>query len=178
MNNGEEQQGGAALPAGCEEPLRRALTTLRRDTMAQCVLLTDREGRVVAEAGSARGTPLRAVLPVLTEEVALTARLAGAWGEPAALGLHHFQGGQTEVYTASAADFPLLLVVATSQRPVAYSGVVWLFVRRAVQELRWILRGEGGQPLLGLTPAQAHALGLFSDEVLGETEEGGGGHTP
>jgi|YNPNPStandDraft_1061719.scaffolds.fasta_scaffold39732_3 hypothetical protein len=146
--------------------------------MAQCVLLTDREGHVVAEAGSARGTPLQAVLPVLTEEVTLTARLAEAWGEPSVLGLHHFQGGQAEVYTASAADLPFLLVVVTWQRPVAYSGVVWLFVRRAMQELRWILRGDGGQPLLGLTPAQAHALGLFSDEVLGETEGEGGGRTP
>lgn len=167
------------------EALQRALAALRRDTSAQCVFLTDRQGGVIAEAGDVREALLDTVLPILAEEVSIAAQLGQVWDDVPVLSLHHYEGGQYEVYAAAAADLPFLLVTLTWQRSPAYSAVIWLFVRRTVQELRGLLRAEGrisaearsdgsaeGEAEAisfgGLTQAQARALGLLSEETVKE----------
>jgi hypothetical protein len=162
------------------------LAALRRDTNAQCVFLIDREGGVLAEVGNVREDLLDEVLSTLAEEVSIAARLGRIWNDGAVLSLHHYEGGQYEVYAAAAADIPFLLVALTWQRAPAYSAVIWLFVRRTVQELRGLLRAEGrvarrtglGAGSLDeqleatsfgrLTQAQARALGLLSGEPVEE----------
>jgi hypothetical protein len=171
----ESRRDRQSLPPERAEILQRLLTALRRDTLAQCVLLVDAEGRVVAEAGGTREVLVDGVLPVLAEEISVVVRLGERWGVSAVLGLHHYEGERVEIYVASAADVPFLLVVVTERRPPARSGVIWLFVRRVVQELRWALPGEGDplagsavRPAGGLTAAQAQALGLMTDGAPGE----------
>ncbi len=174
MSANDKRRGGVLLPPERAEALQRVLTALRRDTIAQCVLLADEDGRLVAEAGSARETLLDGVLPILAEEISVVARLGQKWNKGAVLSLHHYEGGQYEIYAASAADTPFVLVAVTWQRPPAYSGVIWLFVRRTMQELRWILRDDDGLAaeavsVGGLTAAQAQALGLLAERAVKET---------
>ncbi len=155
--------------------LQRALTALRRDTVAQCVLLADTEGRRVVQVGTVKPGVLDTVLPLLADEIVVVSRLSEAWHEDQVLSLHHYEGNDVEVYAASAADMPLLLVLVVPQRPRVQSGVLWLFVRRAMQELRWVVRqglmGEAA-PLGSLTLAEARDLGLLGEE---SGEEVGGG---
>jgi hypothetical protein len=133
----------------------------------------DRKGELVAEAGSARERLVDTVLPILAGEISVVTELGNEWDEAAVISLHHYGGGKQEVYAASAADTPYLLIVVTGERPSAYSSVIWLFIRRTMQELRWILRhannnGDGGKPVSigGLTAAQARALGLLAEESI------------
>lgn len=180
-----EQQAKLALSPVSAEAVQRALASLRRDTNAQYVSLAARDGSVIADAGSARGLRLESVLKILAEEISIAARLNRSWGKGSVLSLHHYEGRQYEVYAAAAADLPYLLLALTWQRSPAYSGVIWLFVRRTMQELRSLLRvemapAEAGAAELGLdvgdlgglTPAQAQALGLLAEDAI---EEGGKG---
>jgi len=161
------RRGGWFSPSpGVAKALQRALATLRRDTTAQCVILTDGEGRVIAEAGGNRGGVLDDVLSILVREIAVTTSLRQSWDESPVLSLHHYEGGQYEIYAAAAADFPFLLVILTWRKAPAYSGVTWLFVRRTMQELRWLLRPEERpQP----------EPGAEQEEEQEEPEEGGDG---
>ena len=179
----DEPGGGSRLSLEVSDALQRALAALRRDADAQCVLLSDADGSVVAQVGGASGLPVDAVLPALASGIPTSASLADAWDEDVVLSLHHFEVGEHGIYTATSSDLPYLLVSLGWARAPAYSGVLWLFVRRTMQELRGIL-GAGGlvvseattnadddQPVsLGdLTADQARAMGLVADEV------GGGG---
>lgn len=159
--------------------LQRALTALRRDTVAQCVLLADTEGRRVVQVGTVQPGVLDTVLPLLADEILVVSQLSEAWHDDHVLSLHHYEGNDFEVYAASAADTPLLLVLVVPQRPHVQSGVLWLFVRRAMQELRWVIRQGVSEesepvPLGSLTLAQARDLGLLGDEPAHAANEGSG----
>ena len=182
MNPGIEPLSDLVLSPERIAVLQRALTALRRDTVAQCVLLADAEGRRVVQVGTVQSGLLDTVLPVLADEIVVVARLSEAWHEDQVLSLHHYEGADFEVYAASAADTPLLLVVVVPQRPHVQSGVLWLFVRRAMQELRWVIRqgiAEEAEvaPLGSLTLAQARDLGLLGDEPA-HAVDGEGGEEP
>jgi hypothetical protein len=184
-----ERQARPALSPASAEAIQRALASLRRDTNAQYVSLAASDGAVIADAGSARGLRLESVLAILAEEISIAARLNRSWGKGSVLSLHHYEGRQYELYAAAAADLPYLLLALTWQRSPAYSGVIWLFVRRTMQELRGLLRVEtalmepGGPKdgaelgvdvgdLGGLTPAQAQALGLLAEDAVEEGFKG------
>lgn len=171
MSSGKEREnGGISLSPQRAESVQRILTALRRDTVTQCVLLAHRGGRLVAEAGSIPEGFNERILPILLDEVGVVKRLGQEWNGGAVLSLHHYEGGRYEIYAASAADAPYLLVAVTWPRPPAYSGVIWLFVRRAIQDLRWILRdvsqpgGELDAVSAGqLTTDQAREMGLVTE---------------
>jgi len=164
-------------PAGRTEAVRRTLATLRRGMGARCALLTDAEGQVVIQVGAVEGSSLETVLPLLAGEVSVTSRLEGGKAS-----LHHYEAGRYQIYTAVAAEIPLLLAVLSQQTPPHRSGVTWLFLRRALQELRGLLLAEDATSpmetamLGGLTMSQAHALGLSPDgpETEGDVIERGG----
>jgi len=137
---GENAAKGRRIPPDAAEGVQRILVGLRRNTTAQGVLLIDGAGGVVAEAGGATEGTLAAVLPVLGGEIAMTRRLGEGWDEEPVLSLHLYEGNGGQVYAAAAGDFPYLLVVLTRRQGLPPSGVTWLFVRRALQELRALLR--------------------------------------
>ncbi|HIE37870.1 MAG TPA: response regulator [Anaerolineales bacterium] len=164
-------------PFGRAEAVRRALATLRRGTGARCALLVNREGRVIAQAGTVGGLPLAGLLSTLLEEASITARLNRHLEGGADVSLHHYEGRQHQVHAAIAIDAPFMLVLLSQQPPPRRSGVVWLFLRRTLEELRELLGMEGASalsllsetgPLSSLTPAQARALGLLSEETKGQ----------
>ncbi len=133
----------AGFPSGLAEGLRRILVTLRRNTTAQHVVLIDAEGSPIAEAGGGKEGLLRKVLPTLAREVAIARDLGTRWGEESLLSLHHCEGKDRQVYTAAAADLPYALVLLAWREGPSPSGVTWLFLRRALQELRTLLRSAG-----------------------------------
>lgn len=161
-----------ALPAGQAEAVQQSLTTLWRMTGARWVALANGEGQVLAQTGSAEGLTPGTLLTALAEEAAITAGLERCLAERVNVSLHHYEGGQYQLFAAIAIDAPLMLLVL-QRNPSSHPGVVWLFLRRALQEVRGLLGVEGAirlvgpwgaLPLGGLTPAQARALGLLPEE--------------
>jgi len=161
------------------ETVRQALATLRRGTGVQCALLVDAEGRVMAQSGSVEGLALEEVLPILVQETTLTRRLDRLLAGGSEISLHHYEGSQYQIY-AAVVTAPFLLVAVSQQGPPRRLGVLWLFLRRTIDELRRMLyaggaarfAGDGSQIVFGsLTSRQAQALGLLPD--VAEAEEDG-----
>ncbi len=165
-------------PPGQAKGIERVLTTLRRATGAQCLLLADRKGRLLAQVGSAKPIPLERVLSVLAEEIAITTRMNRYLRGQVETSMHHYEGERHRIYAAVATDGPLLVVVMNQQGAFRQSGVTWLFLRRALHELRRLSRQAERRnispptattpPPGDLTPAQAQALGLSEEPEAGE----------
>ncbi|HEC34853.1 MAG TPA: response regulator [Chloroflexi bacterium] len=177
----DQVQGGHPLPSSARaDAVQRSLATLRRGTGARCALLADREGRVVAQTGTSGDLSLETILPILVEETSITARLNDHLEGRTDVSLHRYEGGRYEVHTAIATDAPFLLVLLSQRTSARRSGMIWLFLRRTLQELRDLLGADGaGHPSLhtgaaigSLTPAQARALGLLPEDA--EAGVGGG----
>lgn len=161
---------GTQLPNG--EQVRRALATLRRGTGARCVLLVSRDGQVLAQSGHTDGLPLNSVISTVAAMTALTAQLGRRLEGGVGISLHDYEGERYHFYAAVAAGGPALLAVVSQHASAQRAGLVWLFMRRALEGLRsqWgIADGEVSRPAAGvpgagaLTTAQAQALGLLAD---------------
>jgi hypothetical protein len=160
-----------ALPAAQVEAVQQSLTTLRRTIGARCVVLANGEGQPLVQVGSVQDLALAPLLAALAEEAAVTLGLDRCLAERVNVSLHHYEGSQYQLFAAVAVDSPLILLVL-QQNPSTHPGVVWLFLRRALQEVRGLLGVEGAirllgpwgtLPLGGLTEAQARALGLLPE---------------
>ena len=129
---------------GAMDVVRRTLTALRRSTGAQCALLADPRGEVVAQVGVTEDRLLEAILPVLAEEAELNARMAPHMGEELGASLHHYEGDRYHLHAAIVPE-GFILVVLSRQPAPRRLGTTWLFLRRALRELRALsLGGQGG----------------------------------
>ena len=115
---------------------------MRRATGAQCVVLADEQGRQLARVGNATSVPLDTALTMLVDEARMTTLVSGYLNDAVEISLHHYEGKQFRIYTAVATGGPFLLMVMDRQSSLRHSGVVWLFLRRALHELRGTLHIE------------------------------------
>ncbi len=158
------------LSSGWMETVQQALATLQRGIGGECVLLAGGQGEVIAQTGIAEGVMLEDLLPLFVEEAALTIRLGHRMGDGTGISLHHYEGDHHQIYVGVAAPSRLMLIVVSRQPPPRRLGVVWLFMRRTLQELSRLLPPPE-EPLerrngraSRLTPEQARALGLWLEE--------------
>jgi hypothetical protein len=152
------------------ETVQQALATLQRGIGGECVLLAGEQGEVIAQTGVAEDILMEDLLPIFIEEAALTVRLGNRIGDGTGISLHHYEGDRHQIYVGVATPSGLLLVVVSRQPPPRRLGVVWLFMRRTLQELSRLL-SPPEEPLARrsgrasrLTPEQARALGLWLEE--------------
>ncbi len=132
------QEDSSPPLSGQIDAVHRALTALRRDTGAQCAMLADPEGRLIAQVGAADDLPLEEFLPILAEEVSISNRVGSLIGEGPGVSLHHYEGKRYQLYTAILPDTFLLTVLSRQPSPRRF-GTAWLFLRRALRELRALM---------------------------------------
>lgn len=111
--------------------IQRQLTALLRDTGAQCVLLTDGDGKVVARAGEANG-------------------FDGPWPAPSArqetaFNFAYHQSKTHDIYSADVSNGMCLSLAFDRNQPSTRIGLVLQYTRRAVQELATALETQSGQ---------------------------------
>ncbi len=157
------------LSPGWMERVQQILATLQRGVGGECVLLANNRGEVVAQTGIAEEILTEKLLPLLVEETVLTRRLGHHIGDGAGISLHHYEGNLHQIFVGVAARNSLLLIVVTRQPPPRRLGIVWLFLRRTLQELIHLMppleeAETERRKTTSLTPEQARALGLWLDE--------------
>lgn len=146
------------------EQIYQVLSALRRGIGGQLVLLTNGKGEVIAQTGVAEESIEEHLLPLLLEEASLTLRLGRNIGDGPGISLHHYEGEQRQIYVGIAGPEPLVLVVVSPHPPPRRLGIVWLFLRRSLQELKTLLEGASDREAGVLTMDQARALGLWPEE--------------
>lgn len=158
------------LSSGWMETVQQSLATLQRGIGGECVLLAGGQGEVIAQAGIAEDIAMEDLLPLFLEEASLTVRLGYSIGDGTGISLHHYEGSQRQVYVGVASQSRLLLIVVSRQPPPHRLGVIWLFLRRTLQELSRLLPPPEGPSAQqdrrsgSLTPEQVRALGLWPEK--------------
>ena len=108
--------------------VQRQLTALMRDTGAQCVLLTNESGSVIARVGAENGC--HEALPVPTAS------------QDSVFNFAYHQGKTHDIYSADVVNGLRLSLVFDRNQPGSRIGLVLQYTRRAVQELVAAFRTE------------------------------------
>ncbi len=158
-----ERRAFPPVSAAKMERVYQVLATLQRGVGGQWALLANGQGNIIAQTGLAEEMVTERLLPLILEEASLTLQMERSLGDGTGVSLHHYEGGQRQIYVGIAGPQPLVLVVISRQAPRRL-GVVWLFLRRSLHELRALLEGDPGAETDILTADQARALGLWAEE--------------
>ncbi|RME32326.1 MAG: hypothetical protein D6793_11235 [Thermoflexia bacterium] len=146
------------------ERVYQILATLQRGIGGQWVLLANGKGDIIAQTGLMEESVEEHLLPLILEEASLTSRLERGLGDGTGISLHHYEGSRRQIYVGVISPEPLVLIVMSRQPPPRRLGVVWLFLRRSLQELRTLLENFPNPEAGILSAEQARALGFWSEE--------------
>jgi len=117
------------------EAIARRLETLRYDTGARCILLADRQGQLLVEVGETEGVNSTLLLALLAGGFAASAELARQFGDGEAINLNFQEGTRYDIYSANVGENLFIALVYDRRIQKSRVGMVWLYVRRAIDEL-------------------------------------------
>jgi CheY-like chemotaxis protein len=127
----QERAGSQPLDPWSDPPLdvlSSRLEELRREVGAQCVLASASNGTLVAQAGVLTGLDMRQLLSLAAE--------AHYLGGDHISNLNYFEGTSHDIYTANVHDDLFIVIVFDRRMQASRIGIVWLYVRRAIESLR------------------------------------------
>ncbi len=153
----DRSSGVAAEPSLTDKRLERMtqrLHDLRYEAGAHSVLLANTAGVLLVKVGSSEGFDAAELIELLRGSFDVPAALARQWHEERAFNLLYHEGVRFDLYAANI-DAHLLVVMAFDRRQgPTRIGVVWLYLKRAVQDLQNTLTRADDNPL----PSVGNAL--------------------
>ncbi len=117
------------------EAITRQLETLRSEIGARCILLADMLGQRLVEVGVTEGLDTSTLLSLLAGGFAATSELARHFGSGKAANLNFHEGTRYEIYSATVSDELFLAMVYDRRVQASRIGLVWLYTRRAIENL-------------------------------------------
>lgn len=126
----------------CFEAVAEHLERLRQEIDAQCIFLVDVQGHQLMEVGDAGGMDTATTLALLAGGIAAGAELARQLGDPYAPSLNFHEGARYEIYSATIDENLFLVIVYDRRLCSSRIGLVWLYTRRAIEQLRRIFAEE------------------------------------
>jgi len=159
-------QLSSALPADGLLVMRRRIGELREDVGAHNVLLFDQAGQLLAESGQACEFDTGAFLTLLGNAMAATNAIPNVLGDQETFDVHFHEGRKYEIFTARITDQVFLSVVFDKQGNSSRIGMVWLYLRRAVADLRILLTIAGAGTNAGLSQGPESALKNLLEQAL------------
>ncbi len=128
--------------------ITQRLQDLRFEAGAQCVALADQAGHVLAEAGIVEGFDLTAAIDIIGRNFEPSIELQRPLREERAFNLMYHEGARFDIY-ASNVDTRLFVAIVFDRRQGPNRiGVVWLYTKRAIQDLQNLLaRSDDGLPM-------------------------------
>lgn len=145
---------------------------LLQETGALCVFVSDMQGQRLVEVGSADVLDGTMLLALLAGGFATSAELARRLGNDSAVNLFFQEGDTYDIYGSNVGDSLILALAFEKHAHKSRVGMVWLYTRRAVNDLQEML----ADPTLQ-APAQALETGFQSsmmdelDTAFDETPE-------
>ncbi len=121
------------------ERITSRLEELRADVDAHCAYVADMQGQRLVEVGPTEGVDSTMLLTLLAGGFATSAELARQFNGGSAINLSYQEGENYDIYSVNVGDS--LIVAMLFDRSVQKSrvGMVWLYTRRAVDDLQAIL---------------------------------------
>jgi predicted regulator of Ras-like GTPase activity (Roadblock/LC7/MglB family) len=112
------------------------LEELRREVGAQCVVASTAAGTVVAQAGGLPDLQLDQLLQLAVDDFGSSLAVARYLGGTHTGNLTYYEGARHDVYMASVEDDLFLVIVFDRRLQTSRIGIVWLYARRAIENLR------------------------------------------
>jgi CheY-like chemotaxis protein len=129
----------APLSKAGHAAIRKSIEALRQDTNARNVLLLDRSGELLAESGPRGEFDTGAFLAALGNTMVVTNAVSEILGDSSAFDLHFHEGEKYEIYSARVSPQVFLSLLLEREDTNGRIGMVWLYLRRAVTDLRQLL---------------------------------------
>jgi predicted regulator of Ras-like GTPase activity (Roadblock/LC7/MglB family) len=115
--------------------ITKCLSNLRFETGAQCILLADIVGQLIAEVGLTEGLDITTLVSLLAGGFATTFEMSKHLGEKAAFNLNFHEGAAYDIYSANVGDELFLTLISDRRVQTSRIGMVWLYTKRAIREL-------------------------------------------
>lgn len=115
--------------------IRQRLTDLRFEVGAQCILLADLSGKLLAEVGLTDDLTSATVTGLLGGSFASLSDLARYLHEAHSFNLTYHEGVRYDIYAANVGDRLLLTLIFDRRQGASRIGMVWLYTKRAIQDL-------------------------------------------
>jgi CheY-like chemotaxis protein/predicted regulator of Ras-like GTPase activity (Roadblock/LC7/MglB family) len=125
------------------EAVSRTLSNLRFEVGAQCVLLADIKGHVVSEVGITQGLETGTLMPLVANGLSSVSGIAQYLQDEETFNLHFHEGKKFDIYSTSVGDDLFLTLIFDRGKQPSRIGMVWLYAKRAIQDLLKILYGMG-----------------------------------
>jgi len=133
------------------DEIARCLADLRFELGAQCILLADITGQMLAHVGTVEGIDLQVLISLVGGSFATAFELARHLEEEQALTLNYHEGRRLDIYSANVNKELFLVLLFDKQQQSSRIGMVWLYTRRTLQQLRALIgstdRVSAGQVL-------------------------------
>jgi FixJ family two-component response regulator len=122
------------------------LTDLRFEVGAQGILLADLQGRLLAEVGLLDELALSTLTGLLGGSFVSLFDLARHLRESRSFNLTYHEGARYDLYAANVGDALFLTLIFDRRQGASRIGMVWLYTKRAIQDLLDLLSDELQHP--------------------------------
>ncbi len=146
------------LPASKDAPLAankhfkwlvQRLHDLRFEVGAQYVILADMSGRVMAESGTIDGFDPALLASMLSRSLSPSTEVAEQLRGERVFNLVYHEGARYDVYAANVEEDLFILLAFDRRQGVSRIGMVWLYIKRAIQELQTSIEAQDTPPDTG-----------------------------
>jgi len=120
-----------------EDEILQRVTLLLEQTGAFCTLLISSAGHLIAQAGITHGVDVNALAALVAANVAAMAEISRLLESKANFKSFFQEGEDFNIYSHIVNEEAILIVVA---RPDVKTGLIWLYARRAADELQETLQ--------------------------------------
>jgi|HigsolmetaAR202D_1030399.scaffolds.fasta_scaffold00047_48 Response regulator containing CheY-like receiver, AAA-type ATPase, and DNA-binding domains len=120
--------------------IQTILSDLWQSLSAQCTLLTDRAGMVLAQHGETDGLPMMILLPLLSTSFSTAGEVARQLHEEDAMTLYMHDGARYNLYCFDISQRFLLVVVFDKNIAATRIGSVWVEARSTIRKLKDALK--------------------------------------
>jgi CheY-like chemotaxis protein/predicted regulator of Ras-like GTPase activity (Roadblock/LC7/MglB family) len=115
--------------------LGRRLEELRREVGAQCVLAASAAGDLLVQAGVPSGLDAERLLALSADGFVASSAMSHYLGGHCSNNLTYYEGSDHDIYVANVHDDLFLLIIFDRRVQASRIGIVWLYARRAVENL-------------------------------------------
>ncbi|MGD2179380.1 MAG: hypothetical protein PVG71_16360, partial [Anaerolineae bacterium] len=123
------------------EAIGQHLRGLRFEVGAQCIILADVSGPIVARVGEMEGLDAPRLVSLTGGSFTIASQMSRCLGESRALTLNYRQGEKYDVYSTSVTPELFLILVFYKRAKRSQIGMVWLYIQRSLQELQSLVAG-------------------------------------
>jgi len=136
-----ETARGLSLSDNRMEASNRALSNLRFEVGAQCVVLADMKGQILCEVGLTQGLETGTFIPLVADGLTTVSRMAQYLQDEETFNLTFYEGKKHDIYYSSVGKDLVLTLIFDRRKQPSRIGMVWLYVKRTTQD---ILRAVNG----------------------------------